>query len=40
MRLLDAEGFLVEGSEENLKLTTPAEIYAASAIIDARGEFM
>ena len=38
--LLDAEVFLVEGSEENLKLTTPADIYAASAIIDARGEFM
>ena len=40
MMLLDAEVFLVEGSEENLKLTTPADIYAASAIIDARGEFM
>lgn len=38
--LLDAEVFLVEGSEENLKLTTPADIYAATAIIDARGEFL
>lgn len=38
--LLDAEVFLVEGSEENLKLTTPADIYAAAAIIDARGEFL
>ena len=38
--LMDAEVFLVEGSEENLKLTTPADIYAASAIIDARGDFL
>lgn len=38
--LMDAEVFLVEGSEENLKLTTPADIFAASAIIDARGEFL
>lgn len=38
--LLDADVFLVEGSEENLKLTTPADIYAASAIIDARGDFL
>lgn len=38
--LMDAEVFLVEGSEENLKLTTPANIHAAAAIIDARGEFL
>ena len=36
--LLDAEVFLVEGSEENLKLTTPADVYAAEAILDKRGE--
>lgn len=38
--LMDAEVFLVEGSEENLKLTTPADVFAAAAIIDARGGFM
>lgn len=38
--LLDAEVFLTEGSEENLKLTTPADVFAASAIIDARGDFL
>lgn len=37
--LLDAEVFLVEGSEENLKLTTPADVYAAEAILDARGVY-
>ena len=37
--LLDAEVFLVEGSEENLKLTTPADVYAAEAILDARGDY-
>ena len=36
--LLDAEVFLVEGSEENLKLTTPADVYAAEAILEGRGE--
>lgn len=36
--LMDADVFLVEGSEENLKLTTPADIYAAEAILDRRGE--
>lgn len=36
--LLDAEVFLVEGSEENLKLTTPADVYAAEAILEKRGE--
>ena len=34
--LMDAEVFLVEGSEENMKLTTPADIYAAEAILEAR----
>lgn len=38
--LLDAEVFLIEGSEENLKLTTPADVFAASAIIDARGDYL
>lgn len=38
--LMDAEVFLTEGSEENLKLTTPADVFTASAIIDARGDFM
>ncbi len=36
--LMDADVFLVEGSEENLKLTTPADVYAAEAILDRRGE--
>lgn len=36
--LLDAEVFLVEGSEENLKLTTPSDVYAAESILDRRGE--
>ncbi len=36
--LLDAEVFLVEGSEENLKLTTPADLYSAEAILEKRGE--
>ena len=36
--LFDAEVFLVEGSEENLKLTTPADVYAAEAILERRGE--
>ena len=36
--LMDAEVFLVEGSEENLKLTTPADVYAAEAILEARDE--
>ena len=36
--LLDAEIFLVEGSDENLKLTTPADIFAAEAILERRGE--
>lgn len=36
--LLDAEVFLTEGSEENLKLTTPSDVYAAEAILDRRGE--
>lgn len=35
--LMDADIFLVEGSEENLKLTTPADVYAAEAILEARG---
>ena len=34
--LMDAEVFLVEGAEENMKLTTPADIYAAEAILEAR----
>ena len=34
--LMDAEVFLVEGSEENMKLTTPADVYAAEAILEAR----
>lgn len=38
--LLDAEVFLTEGSEENLKLTTPADVFAATAIIDTRGDFL
>lgn len=37
--LLDAEVFLVGGSEENMKLTTPADVYAAEAILDARGDY-
>ena len=36
--LMDAEVFLTEGSEENLKLTTPADLYAAEAILAERGE--
>ena len=36
--LLDAEVFLTEGSEENLKLTTPSDVYAAEAILAERGE--
>ncbi len=36
--LMDAEVFLTEGSEENLKLTTPADVYAAEAILEGRGE--
>lgn len=36
--LMDAEVFLTEGSEENLKLTTPADLYAAEAILEGRGE--
>ena len=36
--LLDAEIFLVEGSDENLKLTTPADVFAAEAILERRGE--
>ena len=38
--LWDEEVVLVVGSEDNLKLTTPADIFAASASIDARGEFL
>lgn len=34
--LMDAEVFLVEGSEENLKLTTPADVYTAEAILEER----
>lgn len=37
--LLDAEVFLVDGSEENLKLTTPADVYTAEAILESRGEY-
>lgn len=37
--LMDADIFLVEGSEENMKLTTPADFYAANAILEARGDW-
>lgn len=36
--LMDAEVFLVEGSEENIKLTTRADYYTALSILEARGE--
>lgn len=38
--LLDAQVHLVEGSEENIKLTTPADVRVATAILNERGEWV
>lgn len=38
--LKDAPVRLVEGSDENMKLTTPADLYAARAVWEARGGWM
>ncbi|MEG1632535.1 MAG: IspD/TarI family cytidylyltransferase [Oscillospiraceae bacterium] len=37
--LMDRDVYLVEGADDNLKLTTQADIFAARAILEARGEW-